>query len=233
MSRKARHQAKSAKKSSMSLFGGLLAVILLIGAGAWYYAKPSVNDEPAVRNTGEPVSIDHEWGLGNPDAKLTIVEYGDYQCPACGYYHPIVKGLLEEFGDDVYFVWRHFPLVHAHQFATAAASAAEAAGRQGKFWEMHDMIMSNQQSWSRGMATSAFLTYARELGLDDEQFLADVRDPAILQKIERDYNSGIQRNIGSVPSFFFNGVYLPTPRTPEAFRQLIQDQLDRINSGAE
>lgn len=228
--KKDRHQSKTKGKSSMPLFGVLAVVVLAVLAGAWYFAKPAQDANAQVGTIASSEDIPGDWGYGNPDAKLVIVEYGDYQCPACGYYHPIVKDLLEEFGDEVYFIFRHFPLVNAHQFATMAASAAEAAGRQGKFWEMHDLLMTNQQMWSRGMASSAFLSYARELGLDDVQFTSDVRDPAIFAKIEKDFNSGIQLNINSVPSFFINGQYVATPRTPEAFRELIIERLAILNA---
>src|SRR5690554_3242059 len=228
--KKERHQAKTSKKSSFPLFAVLGVVVAVIAVGAWYFAKPSPDEATPVGSISETAEVQGDWGMGNPDAKLTIIEYGDFQCPACGYYHPIVKELMEEFKDDVYFIFRHFPLVNAHQFATMAASAAEAAGRQGKFWEMHDLLMTNQQMWSRGMAPSAFLAYARELGLDDVQFQQDVRDEAIFAKIEKDFNSGVDLKINSVPSFFFNGTYTPTPRSKEAFRQLIIDKLSELEA---
>jgi protein-disulfide isomerase len=223
--KKERHQSKTGKKSSFPLFGILGVIVVAIAAGAWYYAKPTSDSAATVGSISDRTEVQGDWGMGNPDAKLTIIEYGDFQCPACGFYHPIVKELMEEFKDDVYFIFRHFPLVNAHQFATMAASASEAAGRQGKFWEMHDLLMTNQQMWSRGMASSAFLAYARELGLNDVQFQQDVRDEAIFAKIEKDFNSGVDLKINSVPSFFFNGTYTSTPRTKEAFRQLIIDKL--------
>jgi len=225
--KKERHQSKAAKKSGFPLFGIVGLVVVALVAGAWYFAKPTDEATPMASMSSDGTQ-QGDWGYGNPDAKLTIIEYGDYQCPACGYYHPIVKEVMEEFKDDVYFVFRHFPLTNAHQFAVVAASAAEAAGRQGKYWEMHNLIMENQQMWSRGMATSAFLAYARELGLDDVQFNADVRDEAILAKIERDFQSGVNLGVNSVPSFYFNGQPTPAPRTKDGFRQLIVDRLAQM-----
>lgn len=225
--KKERHQAKAAKKTGFPLFGVVGLVVVALIAGAWYFARPSDEATPLASMSSDE-TVQGDWGYGNPDAKLTIIEYGDYQCPACGYYHPIVKEVMEEFKDDVYFVFRHFPLTNAHQFAVVAASAAEAAGRQGKYWEMHNMIMENQQMWSRGMATSAFLAYARELGLDDVQFNADVRDETILAKIERDFQSGVNLGVNSVPSFYFNGQPTPAPRTKDGFRQLIVDRLAQL-----
>lgn len=225
--KKERHQAKASKKSGFPLFGVVGLVVVALVAGAWYFARPSDEATPLASMSSDE-TVQGDWGYGNPEAKLTIIEYGDYQCPACGYYHPIVKEVMEEFKDDVYFVFRHFPLTNAHQFAVVAASAAEAAGRQGKYWEMHNLIMENQQMWSRGMATSAFLAYARELGLDDVQFNADVRDEDILAKIERDFQSGVNLGVNSVPSFYFNGQPTPAPRTKDGFRQLIIDRLAQL-----
>lgn len=226
--KKQRHEQKLNKKSGPTMWAGLAGVLLVVVVGAWFFAKPAENaNENPVGAMSGLVAVPDEWGMGNPEGKLRIVEFGDYQCGACGYYHPIMKGIMEEFSDDVYFVFRHFPLVNTHQFATMAASAAEAAGRQGKFWEMHDLIMTNQQTWSRGMASSTFLQYARQLDLNDVQFQQDVRNPEILAKIERDFNSGVQLNIGSVPSFFFNGTYIQTPRSPEAFRELVIEHLEK------
>ncbi len=229
MSPKKQRNAEASKKSGTVIWGGLLVIVLLTAGTIWYFNQP----QPANANLPQPgsmadlIDVPEQWGIGNPDAALQIVEYGDYQCGACGFYHPIVKNVVEEFYDDVYFVFRHFPLVNVHQFATMAASAAEAAGRQGKFWEMHDLIMTNQQMWSRGMATSAFLAYARELGLNDVQFQRDMRNPDILAKIERDFNSGLQLNLNSVPTFFFNGEFVNTPRTEEAFRALVMAHIER------
>lgn len=223
---KKKAQAKSLK-SPIVIWGGLTAVILIVIGAVWFFGRPDATtaNAPTPGTMTNLAAVPDEWGMGNPDAKLRIVEFGDYQCGACGYYHPIVKDIMDEFGDDVYFVFRHFPLVNAHQFAVMAASAAEAAGRQGKFWEMHDLIMTNQQAWSRGMATSAFLAYARELGLNDVQFQQDVRNTDIRNKIERDYAAGLELNINSVPTFFFNGTYEPNPRTPEAFRAKVLEYL--------
>lgn len=226
--KKERLVKKQQKKSPIVVWGGLIVILAVVAGSVWFFAKPQQsNAYTATPGTMSNLAeVPDEWGKGNPDGKLRLVEFGDYQCGACGFYHPIVEEIMEEFGDQVYFVYRHFPLVNVHQFAVSAASAAEAAGRQGKFWEMHDKIMRNQQSWSRGMATSAFLAYARELGLNDVQFQQDLRNSDIRAKIERDFNTALELNINSVPTFFFNGEYMPTPRTAEAFRAKVMEYLD-------
>jgi protein-disulfide isomerase len=227
--RKKRYEQKSTKKSGSIIWGGLAVLIIVIAGGIWMFTQNASDTNAATPGTlsaaGNSAS---EWGLGNPDAALRIDEFGDYQCGACAFYHPIIKEVLEEFGDEIYFVWNHFPLINAHQFAVLAASATEAAGRQGQFWEMHDLIMRNQQAWARGMASSAFLSYARQLGLDDEQFLKDVRDEEILNKIEDQYNQGRALSIRAVPSFFFNGVYTEVPGSAAGFKAVIAQKLAEL-----
>lgn len=220
----------SEKKSGGMIWVGLLAVIIVVAGSLWYVtSNQSGADAPATGTLASDVEVPGEWGIGNPDAKIRLVEFGDYQCGACGFYHSIVKEVMEEYADDVYFVWHHFPLVNTHQFAVMAASAAEAAGRQGKFWEMHDKIMRNQQMWSRGMASSSFLNYARELGLDDEQFMRDVRDEAILERIEIQYNLGLSLNIRAVPSFFINGDLVNMPQTVAGFKAVLDAHLAELD----
>ncbi|MCC5927586.1 MAG: DsbA family protein [Bacteroidetes bacterium] len=229
MSNKKQRKVQAEKKSSAVVWAGLFTVLLVVAGSIWYLTSNSSDTNSAPTGTlSANMEVPGEWGMGNPDAKLRIVEFGDYQCGACAFFHPIIKEVMEEYYDEVYFVWHHFPLVNSHQFAVMAASAAEAAGRQGKFWEMHDLIMSNQQLWARGMASSAFLSYARQLGLDDEQFLRDVRDEEILERIERQYNLGISLNIRAVPSFFINGELVPNPPNATAFKALIETKLAEL-----
>jgi protein-disulfide isomerase len=219
----------SKKRNPLALWGGLAALLVVISATVWFVAKPS-DSQATPQGAGSMADlapVPAEWGIGNPNAKLRIVEFGDYQCGACGYFHPIIKQVMEEFGDEVYFVFRHFPLP-SHQFAKSAATAAEAAGRQGKFWEMHDLIMSNQGAWSRGIPTTVFLQMARQLGLNDIQFQQDLRNADIAAKIDRDFNTGRQLNIPSVPAFFFNGVYIQNPADVEGFRNLIKAELAKL-----
>lgn len=229
MSTKKQRREKPQKKSAGVLWAGLFTLLIVVAGSIWYITGNKTNDSTGTTGSlTANMEVPGEWGIGNPDAPLRIVEFGDYQCGACAFFHPIVKELLEYYPDEIYFVWHHFPLVNAHQFAVMAASAAEAAGRQGKFWEMHDLIMTNQQAWARGMASTAFLSYARQLGLDDEQFLRDVRDEEILERIERQYNLGISLNIRSVPSFFINGEYVQNPPNLNAFRALIETKLAEL-----
>ena len=138
---------------------------------------------------------------GNEQAAIKIVEYGDYQCPHCGRAYPIIKEIQSTFGDQILFVFRNFPLQESHWYATIAAQAAEAAGKQGKFWEMHDAIFENQQQLSEEYLDSL----AEKLGLDMDQFEQDLNSEEISDKVEDDFESGVRSGVNGTPSFFVNG----------------------------
>jgi protein-disulfide isomerase len=132
---------------------------------------------------------------------LTLVEYGDYQCPYCGAAYPVVKRLQAALGKQMRFVFRNFPLTQAHPYALVAAEAAESAALQGKFWEMHDVIYENQNL----LEPAVLLVWARELGLDLEKFEAAVGDASVAKRIKEDRTSGIHSGVNGTPSFFING----------------------------
>lgn len=138
---------------------------------------------------------------GSSDASLVIVEYGDYQCPYCGAAYPVLKELLKEFGDQIRFVFRNFPLSEMHQYARTAALAAEAAALQGKFWEMHDAIYENQEYLNADLP----LKLAEKMGLNIPQFKADIHKKELAEKIDTDFESGIISGVNGTPSFFING----------------------------
>jgi len=138
---------------------------------------------------------------GNEQAAIKLVEYGDYQCPHCGTAYPIIKEIQSTFGDQILFVFRNFPLQESHRYANIAAQAAEAAGKQGKFWEMHDAIFENQQQLNE-----EFIEHlAEKLGLDMEEFEEDLDSEEISTKVEDDFESGVRSGVNGTPSFFING----------------------------
>lgn len=162
---------------------------------------------------------------GNSESSVVLVEYSDFQCPACGAYYPLLKALVEEFGSEMQFVYRHFPLPQ-HQHAELAGRAAEAAGQQGKFWEMHDLIFENQQSWTNlRNSEETFTQYAVQLGLDMEKFKTDLDSKELKEKVRGDYSSGLSSGVNSTPTFFLNGVKLQNPRSYEEFRNAILNAL--------
>ena len=137
---------------------------------------------------------------GNDTAPLELVEYGDYQCPHCGHAYPIIKNLQRSFGTNLKFVFRNFPLSEAHPDAFNAAVAAEAAGLQHKFWEMHDIIFENQQE----LAIESLFLYAKTVGLDLERFKNDIQKNELSTKVEQDFESGVRSGVNGTPSFFIN-----------------------------
>ena len=142
---------------------------------------------------------DHIKGPYN--AGIELVEYGDYQCPHCAAAHPLVKAIERTYSNHLKFVFRHFPLSEVHPYAEAAALAAEAASRQEKFWQMHDMIFENQPSLSIG----SLLDFAEALDLDMRKFERDIKEQEIAAKVEADFLSGMRSGVNGTPSFFING----------------------------
>jgi protein-disulfide isomerase len=147
-----------------------------------------------------PVSAqDHMYG--NPEASIELVEYGDFQCPHCGRAYPIVNRIQEIFGKDLKFVFRNFPLTKIHAQAKIAAVATEAAGLQGRYWEMHHMVFENQ----RRLFRNALMEYAAVLNLDLEQFEADLDNTTLVAKVEADFETGLRSGVNATPTFFING----------------------------
>jgi protein-disulfide isomerase len=138
---------------------------------------------------------------GSENATVTLVEYGDYQCPHCGHAYPIIKAVQKAMGKKLKFVFRNFPLAEAHPNAVHAAIAAEAASGQGKFWEMHDIIFENQGR----LGDSHLAAYASKIGLNAKQFEQDFSKEIYRNKVEADFESGVRSGVNGTPSFFING----------------------------
>jgi protein-disulfide isomerase len=165
--------------------------------------------------------------FGNPNGTIELVEYSDFQCPACAAASPKVNQLLIDYKDKIKFVYRHFPLKSIHPNAEPAAKAAEAAGVQGKFMEMGDLLFKNQSSWKDSPnPTGLFVDYATQLGLNTDDFQRDMRSDDIKTKINRDYQSGIDGGVNSTPTFFLNGKKIANPATYEGFKQLIEEAIN-------
>ena len=199
-------------------------VAVFIGGVIWGIVK---NIAPASLEPSALSGVSSaDWVKGNRESKIVLVEYSDFQCPACGAYHPVVKQLVEEFGNDVAFVYRHFPLRQIHPNADLSARAAEAAGAQGKFWEMHDLLFENQKEWSNQKnAVDSFVKYAESLGLSSEQFKSDIDSKEVKQKVNEDYNGGTSLKISGTPTFFLNGKKLQNPRNYEEFKSIIEQAI--------
>lgn len=138
---------------------------------------------------------------GPAAAPVTLVEYGDYECPFCGQAYPIVKELQRRLGPRIRFVFRNFPLTTAHPYAERAAEAAEAAGSQGRFWPMHDMLFENQLA----LDDEDLVSYAAALGLNEAQFVADLAASAYAPQVRKDFMGGVRSGVNGTPTFFING----------------------------
>jgi protein-disulfide isomerase len=143
--------------------------------------------------------LDHVYG--NLSAQATLVEYGDFECPHCKAAYPVIKEVQKREGDKLRFVFRNFPLSQSHPHATHAAYAAEAAGMQGKFWEMHDMIFENQDSLEDEM----LISYAQAIKLDIEKFKKDMMSDEIAKRVKEDFMSGVKSGVNGTPTLYING----------------------------
>ncbi len=159
-----------------------------------------------------PVDDERDHVRGTPGASVTLVEFGDFQCPDCGNAYPVVEELLERFGDRLRFVFRHMPLTDLHPRAEAAAEAAEAAAAQGRFWEMHDRLFTHQ----RQLSDDDLRAHAEAIGLDVERFERELHERRHRERVAEDYQSGARSGTPSTPRFFVNGViHLGSPSWPE------------------
>jgi protein-disulfide isomerase len=164
----------------------------------------------------EPVSTkDHAQGPAT--APVTLVEYGDYQCPYCGEAYPILKEVKKRMGNSLRFVFRNFPLTEMHPNAFAAAEAAEAAGVQGKFWEMHDMLYENQEK----LKPQDLVGYAMALKLD-ERFVKDVNAGTFTARIKHDFQTGLMSGVNGTPSLFINGERYDGERDVESLLEVLR-----------
>jgi protein-disulfide isomerase len=163
---------------------------------------------------------------GNHNAALELVEYGDYQCPYCGRAYPIVKNIQQVLGPDLKFIFRNFPLSRIHPHAFAAAVATEAAGLQGKFWEMHDIVFENQKM----VDTESIFLMAKMIGLDLERFKSDVQRKELAEKVEKDFESGMRSGVNRTPTFFINGEKYEGSWEENDFLAYLQGQLALIAS---
>jgi protein-disulfide isomerase len=138
---------------------------------------------------------------GPESAPLTLVEYGDYECPYCGRAYPIVQTVQKRLGPKLRFVFRNFPLTEIHPHAEQAALAAEAAGELGKFWEMHDALFDNQRS----LEPNHLMSYAEAIGLDAREFSKELKSLALAERVREDFMSGVRSGVNGTPTFFIGG----------------------------
>lgn len=200
-------------------FLAIILVVIGVLGGVFWFTRPDTgnpNFEGQVSN--------HIHGAGNKDVNLT--EYGDFQCPACGAYYPVVKQLRIKYGDDITFQFRNFPISSKHPNAFAAHRAAEAAGMQGKFFDMHDLLFEGQDSWGASSSPKTFFdNYAQQLGLDMTKFNSDFASEQVNATINADLSAGKVAGVEGTPTFFLDGKKIDSPRDQAAFEKLIDDAI--------
>jgi protein-disulfide isomerase len=208
--------------------------VLTVGAGAIFYrakqraiasggvTRPSTSEDGA-----EPVHF-----RGQPGAPVTLEEFGDFQCPSCATEAEVISKLEQDYGPRLRVVWRNFPLaMHAH--ALEAALAAEAAGLQGRFWEMHDLLYKNQEVWSKALDVRPFFNmYARSLRLDVERFAKDSTSDEVKARVVSDGEQGVSRGVKNTPTLFINDREVRASFGPERLHEAIDAALAETTSKA-
>lgn len=212
------------------LFGAgfvVIIVALMIIAGIASSGKSSQVVPYVGTQTAAITADDHT--KGTTTAKVSVIEYGDFQCPACGAYEPVMEKLEAAYGDKVLFVFRNFPLYQVHKNASISAQAAEAAGLQGKYWEMHDLLYQKQAEWSEtptdSVVANYFDKYAASLGLDIKKFNTDIQSNAVRDRIQQDVNTATTAQVDHTPTFFINLTQIQNPNGYDAFKAVLDAAL--------
>src|SRR3989344_9374626 len=211
---------------------GIIIVTIIVLVGGVIFASKMGSSSPSDANSSIPVSdeqkkllevVSDDYIKGNKDASVTLVEYMDFECEACGAYYPLINQLEEEFKNEVRFVNRYFPLP-GHKNGLLSALAVEAAGKQGKYWEMHDILFENQKTWGEKQSPdpTIFEGYAKQIKLNIDKFKKDVVSQEIKDRVNRDKNAGVKLGVSGTPTFFLNGEKIPNPKSLEDFRSFIQ-----------
>ncbi|MCX6793733.1 MAG: thioredoxin domain-containing protein [Candidatus Gottesmanbacteria bacterium] len=206
-------------KGETKLFLGIIiGTIVIVGVGIAILSRPvgstKVDSSLLVRADSNKIATS--------SATVTLVEFSDFQCPACGAYYPMVTQVIKDFKDSMTFVYRNFPLTDLHPNAKLAAQAAEAAGLQGKYWEMHDILFTKQSDWSAsGSVRDIFARYAESLGMNVDQFKKDIDSDAVKNRVTQDINDGNALGIKGTPTFFLDGIKIDNPATLADFEAAV------------
>lgn len=200
----------------------MITLLLIVGVGMMFSksAEPKKVDESVVMGGGR-------YHQGNKDAKINVVEFSDFQCPACRSTEPLVKELMDKYSDKIQFTYRHYPLVQIHKNAQIAAQAGEAAGTMNKFWEMHDQLFANQDAWAEKTdkeAQDLFIEYAAKIQIDKTEFQKKMNSQEIKDNVAADVSVANKLNVGGTPTFFVNGVETAAPQLLQAVESLTKQQ---------
>ncbi len=208
-------------------FWAVIAGIVIVLVGIFVLTGNKSDNKSS--NGSTAAATNHVQGTGSTG--VTLAEYGDYQCPYCQAYYSTVKQVVEEYKDQIHFQFVNFPLPNLHQNAFAAARAAEAADKQGKFWEMHDLLYENSDpsgasGWVASNAPSTYFNqYATQLGLNLEQFKKDSASSDVNAAINADMTKGNKLGVEGTPTFFVNGKKTTIENTPDAFKKVLDEAI--------
>jgi protein-disulfide isomerase len=208
----------------------LVAIVIAAGAAIFLSREPAKVPENSEAATPLPAASVPAAGGGHirgpEDAPLTLVEFGDYQCPSCKAFYPIINEVLKRYPKQVKLEFHHYPLVSIHGNSMGASMAAEAAGEQGRYWEMHDLLFDTQSQWAASQnADAEFLTLANRLGLNANKFMQDVRSPVLQQRVLEDVVRARDANLEGVPTIYLNGEMIAPGPTVGEFAMYIDSKL--------
>ncbi len=203
-----------------------IATIALVVGAAVLLGSPKTPTETQNTKVDKKILVkDNNYKIGSSSAKVTVVEFADFQCPACGAAYLTTKQIIKDYDLRILFVFRHFPLPQ-HKNAEIAAETAEASGEQGKFWEMHDKLFENQDKWSESdKPMSIFEGFAKDLGLDVDKLKSEVEKEKFKNKITKDQDEGSSIGVNSTPTFFINGEQFSGVLSYDEFRKAIEKLL--------
>lgn len=224
---KAESEAKQEQYKKTAIWIGVaVAVILAIFGLAMLVNSPTNSTTSSLK--APTLNEKDLYTKGDIKAKVTLTEYGDFQCPACASYHPIVNAIVEEYKDKILFIYRDFPLVNTHKYAHLSSRAAFAANKQNKYWEMYDLLYQNQDSWAKSTnAQELFVDYAKSLGLDIDKFNSDLDSNEAKKFVDEALATATGLGLNSTPSFFINGAKIDNPNNFEEFKTLINNELNK------
>jgi protein-disulfide isomerase len=224
---KLRMKVESTKKWSVTkiaswTLAGVATLVTLFG-----FYKLATRPVPPVMGPSTVEATDHvRWSTSSA---TLLIEYSDFQCPACAFYHGILKQLETDYASKVQLVYRHYPLRQNHKNADLAARVAEAAALQGKFWEMHDLLFDSQTAWGEsGNPMEYFNAYADKLGLEKKKFTDTIETDVVKTRVQKDVDSGDVARIDATPSFFLNGKLLDNVRNLEDFKARLNEEIAKV-----
>jgi protein-disulfide isomerase len=217
------------RKTEVWIIAIFMVVLVAAVVAAGFLSSKVAPAQANFNATIVPPVTSADWTRGDATSTVSVIEYGDFQCPACGAYEPIMEQLTAQYGSNVLFVFRNFPLFQLHQDAMISAQAAEAAGLQGKYWEMHDLLYAKQGEWSLAPADTVvakyFDVYAASIGLSVAKFDADISSAVVKAKVQHDLDTGNAAQVDHTPTFFVNLTQIPNPQSAAEFKSVIDAAL--------